>query len=334
MPLGGHIVGKRTLVNNGPPSTRFDIVILGDGYQTGQLDRFDEAASLLARELLAMPAFSSVRHLVNVHTVRTVSTDSGISNFPTDNVPRETFYGVSGFFETDEIQKPGATFMGTSEPERVVAAAELVAPSEQLQLYIVLANLTDFAFSAHPRSRMVFASGMHKKAGKETRAQKQWRESIFVNYAAHECAHAITGNAEEYQDCGPPPIGRRYPNQMTEVERVAGQFKWKHLAQPGELNSDGTFKAVNLFTDADVSFDATFSPFSASRPQLKTMLGLFWQCQDTDNTPAPVNCPAYGDPRGKHFYRPMATCKMRFPFSPFCRVCSAEIVEEILDRLY
>lgn len=190
---------------------------------------------------------------------------------------------------------------------------------QNLQLYIVVVNVNDFGFSAFPDQRMVFAA-------------RHPHDGVFVNYVAHEACHAIARTAEEYQDCSGPPPDRTYPNQMTEQQRLAGQFKWKHLAQAQELKADGTFKAVNLFSDRDVTFDPqTHTPSSARRPELDTMLGLFWQCQDID--PTPGTCTSYEDPRGRHFYRPMATCKMRYPFSPFCRVCSAEIVAGIMDNL-
>lgn len=319
MPGNGGIVDVRKLVDNGHPSKRYDIVILGDGFQAWELAKFDGAAKLLTQKLLAMPPFDSVAHLINVHAVRAFSTDSGVSNFPERNTPRNTFYNVTGFFRTQEILDPPRTFLGTPTPEKVIQAAQLVAPAEMLQLYIVLANVDAFAFSAHPASRMVFA-GVDQP------------ERVFINYSAHECCHVIALTAEEYQDCNPPPPGRKYPNQMTEAQRIEGRLKWEGLATSGEIKRDGSFKAVNLFSDTDVTFDNRHSPVSSSRPELRTMLGLYWQCQDVD-LKLDGECATYGDPRGRFFYRPMGACKMRHPWSDFCRVCADAIVRGIKDNL-
>ena len=36
----GSVVGTTKIVDHGPSSERWDLVIMGDGYQTGQLARF------------------------------------------------------------------------------------------------------------------------------------------------------------------------------------------------------------------------------------------------------------------------------------------------------
>jgi IgA Peptidase M64 len=316
MPANGTIVNSPTIVDHGDPARRFDIVIFAEGFKQSQLGRFDDKAELLADRLLAMPPFDEVADLINVHTVRTASTDSGISAFPRPNVVKNTFYNVRGHFTIPGVPNPPASFMGTLTPQVILDAAETVAPLETLELFIVLVNVQAFAASAFPDQQLAF-TGMHRTT------------ADFVNYTAHECSHAIARTADEYLDCDEAIPGRVYLNQATEAQRLAGTVWWKSLAQPSELKSNGDFKAVHLFGDPNVHFTAgTHTPVFDDRPSLNGKLGLYWGCQDIDPT-LPGDCDFWEDGRGRHLYRGMAKCKMRNVKFPFCRVCAFVLRQRI-----
>jgi len=317
MSSNGFIVNAPTIVDHGDPARRFDIVILGEGFTQGALGRFDEMAELLADRLLSMPPFADVADLINVHTVRTVSTDRGISQFPDRKVKKKTFYGVVGHFDAPGLGKTPPSFLGTHSPERILAAAERVAPLETLELFIVLVNVKAMAASAFPDQQLAL-TGLHRS------------NADLVNYTAHEVGHAIARTAEEYQDQDGPIPGRIYLNRTTETDRLAGTVWWKSLAKPSELTAAGHFKAVHMFGDPDVHFTETRQTpiFENGRQALNGSLGLYWGCQDID--PAlPGEPDPWQDARGKNYYRAMATCKMRTIESPFCRVCSALIEDRI-----
>lgn len=316
----GTIVDSPTIVDHGDPARRFDIVILGDGFQQKQLGRFDEKAELLADRLLKMPPFDEVADLINVHTVRAASTDSGISRFPTVGVTKKTFYGVTGHFDLDNLSIPSPkTFLGTHSPQAILAAAERIAPIETLEMFIVLANVKAFAASAFPEQALAF-TGLHES------------DADLVNYTAHECCHAIARTAEEYLDGDGPTPGRTYLNRTTEKERVAGTVWWKSLARANELDAAGDFRAVHLFGDPKVHFTkGTQTPVFERTPSLNGKLGLYWGCQDIDAklSGKPPKPDFFTDPQGREFYRAMAKCKMRNVKFPFCRVCSALMVDRI-----
>ena len=105
-----------------------------------------------------MPPFDEVADLINVHTVRTASVDSGISGYPGQNVQKKTFYGVTGHFDMPGFPTTPAEFMGTHSPETVWAAAERIAPLETLELFIVLVNLTTTAACCFPEQQLAFSS--------------------------------------------------------------------------------------------------------------------------------------------------------------------------------
>jgi IgA Peptidase M64 len=312
----GRVVDTRTIVDNGDPARRFDIVILGEGFPQSQLRRFDETAKLLADRLLAMPPFAEVADLINVHTVRTASTDRGVSQFPDLEVKKKTFYGVVGHFDMMGAANAPRSFLGTHVPETILAAAERIAPLETLELFIVLVNVKALAASAFPDQQLAFTSLHHTHAD-------------LVDYTAHECGHAIARTAEEYQDQDGPTPGRTYLNRTTEKDRRAGTVWWKTLAKPSELDAKGGFKAVHEFGDPNVHFTrATQTPVFDKRRSRNGMLGLYWGCQDI-NPALPGKPDPFQDARGREFYRAMATCKMRNIKSPFCRVCSALIFDRI-----
>lgn len=316
----GHIVGTQTLVSHGPPARRFNIVILGDGFQAKQLRTFDARAKSLAQALLALSPFDTVAHLVNVRTVRTISTDRGVSDYPTLGVPKRTFYNVAGFFQVAGLPRGPRGFFGTPTPEVARNAAGGAVPLEQIHLLIMLVNVVGDGASAFPGDQMVFLAPQGSKA-------------TLLDLAAHECCHAIAHTADEYLDCTEPEPNKTFPNQATEAERLAGTVKWQPLAQPSELTSAGGFKAVHRFGALDVTIPAgSHTPQFVTNPSLNGMLGLYVGCQDVDvSMPGNPCVDAYDDPlgRGRGFYRPMADCRMRSRFAPFCRVCAHEIVAQI-----
>ncbi|WP_456846938.1 M64 family metallopeptidase [Cellulomonas sp. P5_C6] len=61
-----------TVLDNGPPDRRFDIVVVADGFAEDELDGFAAEVRLFVAELLATEPFGLLRTLVNVHRVDVV----------------------------------------------------------------------------------------------------------------------------------------------------------------------------------------------------------------------------------------------------------------------
>lgn len=313
----GKIVGTRTIVDHGNPARRFDIVILAEGFRLRDLRAFDATAKGLATGLLDTPPFRDLAHLINVHTVRTASTEAGVSGFPTPGVPKKTYYNVSGSFPVVGIASTPPSFLGTSTPELIQDAASRVVPLETIELYIVLVNEKEFAGCTFPGDRTIFTS-RHATAEK------------LVEVVAHECGHAIARTAEEYIDGTPPPPGATYPNQVTEAQRLANDVWWKSLAKKRELKlPKRDFRAVHRFGDPDVTFTAQHAPVFNTLKSRNGMLGLYWGCQDVDLSIPGGGGDHFTDPRGQLYYRAMADCRMRRMTSDFCRVCSHLIAKRI-----
>jgi hypothetical protein len=75
----GSVVGTTQIVDHGPSSKRFDLVILGDGYRTTELGQFATDAQSFVTKLFATAPFddNAVAATINVHRVDVTSTDSG-----------------------------------------------------------------------------------------------------------------------------------------------------------------------------------------------------------------------------------------------------------------
>jgi len=67
----------KTVIDNGSPANRYDIVILGDGYQQSEESRFDADAARALDELFKKPVYAEYRSYFNAHTVFRASAESG-----------------------------------------------------------------------------------------------------------------------------------------------------------------------------------------------------------------------------------------------------------------
>lgn len=85
-----------TVVNNGPTTSRYDMVILGDGYQAGQQALFNQHVNTFLTALFQRAPYNVFAPYFNVHTVFRASVDSGADR-PDENPPvfRNTVYDAT-----------------------------------------------------------------------------------------------------------------------------------------------------------------------------------------------------------------------------------------------
>ena len=79
MTISDGVVGAATkIVDNGPDSKRWNLVIMGDGYMASpQLGQFAKDAQTLATTLVATPPFDRLQGAINVHRVNVSWTQQG-----------------------------------------------------------------------------------------------------------------------------------------------------------------------------------------------------------------------------------------------------------------
>lgn len=86
----------KTILKNGPVNNRYDIVILGDGYQASEQARFDSHALAAMNKLFSKPSYGAYKKFFNVHTVYRASRQSG-ADHPDASPPivKDTVYDAS-----------------------------------------------------------------------------------------------------------------------------------------------------------------------------------------------------------------------------------------------
>ena len=73
----GRVIGTTQILHNGPAASRWNLVIMGDGYQASQRGRYATDAQQFVTALLATPPFDHLRRAINVFRIDVSSTDAG-----------------------------------------------------------------------------------------------------------------------------------------------------------------------------------------------------------------------------------------------------------------
>jgi hypothetical protein len=73
----GVVLGVTKVVDSGPSSLRYNLAILGDGYQYTEMGQYANDTQTVINTLFVTPPFDSLRLLINVYRIDIASTDSG-----------------------------------------------------------------------------------------------------------------------------------------------------------------------------------------------------------------------------------------------------------------
>jgi len=73
----GSVSGTQKIVDHGPDSLRYNIVILGDGYRGTEMAKYHADAQAFVDAFRATAPFGDLWCGINIHRVDVVSTDSG-----------------------------------------------------------------------------------------------------------------------------------------------------------------------------------------------------------------------------------------------------------------
>src|SRR5229473_7593051 len=131
-----------SLLYTGSPEQRYNIIIVGDGFQAGEQKKFNEAACSAVSGLLSTAPYSSWRESFNFWRINFVSEDSGISRpgHPKRTALYTTF-GVAGL----------ERFVESQDPDGVEKLIRRYIP--RYEAVLVLANATEVGGSGtfgHP----------------------------------------------------------------------------------------------------------------------------------------------------------------------------------------
>ena len=210
----GSIQGVTKIIDHGPDASRWNFVILGDGYQSAELPTYENDAANFASTLSTTAPFDQLWPAINVHRVDVASTDSGAAD--------PVACGGTGATPHTYFD---ATFCGDGKIQRLLtvntATATSVASSQvpSVNMTFVIVNSATYGGSGGPVA--VFS--------KAADAQE---------IGLHEMGHTAFGFADEYEyfaGCASGETGHdsytgaepAEPNVTTVTDRAT--IKWASL---------------------------------------------------------------------------------------------------------
>lgn len=195
-----------TILSNGPPSNRVDIVLVGDGYRTQDLAAYAGHCTTLVNNFFLQPPLSHYKTFFNVHRVDVVSVDSGVDNDPTQGVLKNTALDM-GFW------------CGGTERALCVNVNKALTEANsapQRDQVLALANSSKYGGVGYPSSNLGTLAAANGSA---------------LEIALHEFGHAFAKLADEYDYGGPTTYGGGEPTQknistLVSAAMSSAQAKW------------------------------------------------------------------------------------------------------------
>lgn len=207
----GHVVGTTKIVDHGSETARWDLVILGDGYQASELATYHQDVEDFLTEFRATPPFDELFCGVNVHRVDMVSTESG----------------------ADEPTVPGDCTSASTTPRTFLDAkfCSLWAGARLERLLTVdSTRALAIATAAVPlRNQVLVIVNSAKYGGSGGAIATCSTESSSAKIAIHEIGHSAFGLADEYggNGTGTPAGEPPEPNATRDTNRATN--KWRDL---------------------------------------------------------------------------------------------------------
>jgi len=299
---------------NGPPETRVDVLLLGDGYTAAECGaKFPADARRMVRALFAKEPFASRRRDMNVWGICPPAAESGVAR-PSTGLARRSPVGAT--YDAFGSERYILTF-----DNRAMRDIASWAPYEYLT---ILVNGETYG-----------GGGIHG-AFSTVAVDSAWADYLFV----HEFGHHFAALADEYYTS---PVAYEPADHVSEPWEPnvtalldPARLKWRHLLREGTAVPTPWPKAA--FEDAQRDFQARRRALrEANRPESE-MNALFREEQA-------FNARTFGDAAlaaqvgafqganydAQAFYRPQLDCVMFTRDEvPFCGVCQ-EALERVID---
>lgn len=212
--------GVVALQYTGPSDSRFDMVILGDGYTAGELGLLRRHAEAKWAEIAATDPWRKYAGSINVWLVNVVSSQSGVDNDPYQGISRDT--ALDMYFFCGGIER----LLCLNESKAQAYAAQ--APG--VDAIVAIGNTYKYGGAGYPSLSTV--SGGDARSGR---------------IAIHELGHSVGGLADEYYTPGTSYPGGE-PTQPN-VTRDPSGAKWaSFLGRPTpDGGTIGTFQGGHQY---------------------------------------------------------------------------------------
>ncbi|MFF0431560.1 M64 family metallopeptidase [Streptomyces sp. NPDC004327] len=214
----GTVLGTTQLLNSGPAASRWNLVLVAEGYKSTEMTQWHTDAQFFVNQLLAMPPFDepAVQGRINIHRVDVTSTDSGADDPAscggTGATPKTYFNATYCSGGLDRLLTA----------DTAIVQGVLTAQVPAWHQAIVVVNSAKYG-----------GSGGAIAVSSTT--------TNWVTVAAHEMGHAAFGLADEYESWAGCSSGETGHNSYTGTEPTAPNvtldsnrttIKWAPLIQP------------------------------------------------------------------------------------------------------
>lgn len=205
----GEVLGVTKIIDHGSSAARWDLVILGDGYQRSEVPKYEHDVDGVVSAILSTPPFDQLRSAINVHRVTVVSHESGAGDL-CRGTRRATF------FESNFCYAGIERLLVTDVTTALTVAIDAV-PEMNATLVMVNTDIYGGSGGVVP----VFSTAPDA-----------------VEIALHEMGHSHFGLADEYpllRDCHEPGHGEYLGGEPSEpnVTMNSQAIKWATLITSG-----------------------------------------------------------------------------------------------------
>jgi len=308
--FSSHVVG---IHSSGDPSSKVDLLLLGDGYTAEEHDAFIAKATKLTEILFSTSPFRERKNDFNVWAIAPPAALSGISR-PSTGVFRDSPVGAT--YDAFRSERYILTFDNKS--------LRRIASSAPYDFIEILTN-TD-----------IYGGGGIYGLFSTAAANSDWAPYLFV----HEFGHHFAGLADEYYTSSvayetPAEITEPYEPNVTAL-LDPDNLKWKHHVAPHtplptawpkaeyEEHSMGYQQRRREMRAANVSEDEMNALFRYTKEYVESLFEKSGQA-------GVVGAFEGGNYQAEGYYRSQQNCLMFTRTEAFCAVC-AEAIEKVIDE--
>jgi hypothetical protein len=248
----GQVFDVETIKSEGPDDNRINFVILPDGYQESELEKFRNDALFLTDRIFSNSFFQEYSDFINVHIVKVPSNESGASHpgNANDEPGNHPVKSVDNYF--------GSSF-------DVAGVHRLLVPLNGTRVYSVLAD----NFPNYDQIFVLVNSPFYGGSGGVFATASVGPNAVEV--AIHEIGHSFAALGDEYDYPGSSPWEAPNTTQETQREQIRWNV-WINEDTPIPTPETAQYDAVvGLFEGA------AYNPTGWYRPKLNCKMQTLGQ---------------------------------------------------------
>jgi hypothetical protein len=297
--------------NNGGSQEKLDIVILGDGYTSSEMEKFRSDAKRLSEALLNTEPFKSQHKNINIRAVETPALESGV-NKPHHRVYKHSPLSVS--YSIFDSERYALTYDNKTVRD--------VASAVPYDFMVILVNERTYGGGGIYNLYTIVA------------ADNKFSEYIMV----HEMGHHMAGLADEYYTSAVSYEAQKITVEPWEPNVTAmldkRNLKWKDLVEKGTPLPTPWNK--NAFDRYGYAIQKERDSIRANQLPEPVMEDLFIRQMNKEDEFFSVE--KYKDNVGAFeganytpngLFRPQLDCIMYTRHNVFCKVCQQSIINVI-----